>query len=207
MENHICTERWRWETPQNDPCVALGMKGNRILNSSFCLSGSSNKLLQVNTAEREAAGIRNSTSKSESMVHSLEKRLNFLSGLGLRYCLWWRTNVDTYWSVFRRDFRRKTHHQDGIYWWTYIPVFNCGPSLWVMAEKKIRLQTWNKVSSIQKGLRVELLLLCIMRSHLRWLRYLVRIPSGGLPVLGMSKQKDAPRPAEPRTHTTGLVML
>ncbi|KAI3353716.1 hypothetical protein L3Q82_004956 [Scortum barcoo] len=75
-----------------------------------------------------------------------------------------------------------------IYWSVYAPTLTYGHELWVVTERtRLRLivagrSLRDKVRSsvTREELGVELLLLCIERSQLRWLGHLFRMPPGRL---------------------------
>ena len=85
-----------------------------------------------------------------------------------------------------------------IYRSIYIPTLTYGHELWVVTERtRLRIQEAEmgficrvsglslrdrvRSSVIREGFRVELLLLCIERSQMRWLRHVVRMHPGHLP--------------------------
>ncbi|TWW62708.1 hypothetical protein D4764_04G0013550 [Takifugu flavidus] len=173
--------------------------GRKILSLLFAddvvLLAPSNRDLQQMlgrfATECEAAGMRISTSKSESMVLARKK-----DGTGDRQAD--RSGISSDRSVVvKKELSRKA--KLSIYQSIYVPVLTYGHQRWVMTE---RTRSWiqaaemsflcrvaglslrNRVRSldIREGLGVELLLLYIERSQLGWLGHLARMPSGCLPL-------------------------
>ena len=97
-----------------------------------------------------------------------------------------------------------------IYRSNYVPSLTYGHELWVMTERtksqiqeaEMRFLRRAAGRSLRDGVRscelgVELLLLHIKRSQLKWLEHLFRMPpSGGVP--GMSRREETLR----KTHDT-----
>ncbi|PWA22456.1 hypothetical protein CCH79_00015395 [Gambusia affinis] len=91
------------------------------------------------------------------------------------------------WALYRTAMVKRELSQKAklsIYCLIYVPILICGHDVWVMIEKtRSRIQAAKmgfllRVSPLEIG--VELLLLHIKRSQLRWLRHLVRMPPGHL---------------------------
>ena len=96
--------------------------------------------------------------------------------------------------VTKRELSRKA--KLSIYWSVFIPTLTYGHERWVMTKRmRSRVQTAEmgflcmggggrdrvRSSAIQEGLEVEVLLLCVERSQLRWFGLLTRMPPGRLP--------------------------
>ncbi|KAI3369961.1 hypothetical protein L3Q82_024762 [Scortum barcoo] len=211
----------------------LGLQGRResrfgnhrisslLFADDIILLVSSNQDLQ-HVLGQFAAGMRISTSKSEAMVldrkrvacplrvggevlpqveefkylgvlftsegkmeHEIDRRIGAASAV-------MRSVYRT--IVVKMELSRKANLS--IYRSVYAPTLTYGHELWRKGEKLSH-------SGGAGARRVELLLLHIERSQLRWLRHLFRMPPGRLPregVPGMSHQGGGPGKGRPRTR-------
>ncbi|KAF7642406.1 hypothetical protein LDENG_00258420 [Lucifuga dentata] len=118
--------------------------------------------------------------------------------------------------VVKRELSQKARLS--IYQSIYVPILTYGHELWVTTKRtRSRIQAAEmrflcrvsgltlrdrvRSSDIQEGLRVELLLLHIERSQLRWFGHLIRIPPGRLPREVFQACPTGKRPqGRPRTH-------
>ncbi len=118
--------------------------------------------------------------------------------------------------VVKKELSRKA--KLSIYQSIYVPTLTYGHKLWVVTERMrlwiqaavmsflrrvagLSLRDRVRSSDIQKELGVEPLLLCVERSQLRWLRHLVRMPPGSLPLEVFRAYLIGRKPwGRPRTH-------
>ncbi|KAF7648618.1 hypothetical protein LDENG_00154150 [Lucifuga dentata] len=122
-----------------------------------------------------------------------------------------------YWTVVvKRELSQKARLS--IYQSVYVPILICGHKLWVVTERirsqiqVVEIRFLHRVpgltlrdrvrnSDIQEGLGVELLLLHIERSQLRWFRHLIRMPPARLPREVFQARPTGKRPrGRPRTR-------
>ncbi|KAK0156607.1 LINE-1 reverse transcriptase [Merluccius polli] len=150
------------------------------------------------TAECKAARMRISTSKSESMVLNRKR---------VECTLRWRSSMRGGWSG------RSTGGSS-----IFVPALTYGHELWVVTERtRLRVQAAEmsflcrvaglslrdrvRSSVIREELGVDLLLLRVERSQMRWLGHLVRMPPGCLPGEVFRARPTGRRPrGRPRTR-------
>ncbi|KAK0153213.1 putative uncharacterized transposon-derived protein F52C9.6 [Merluccius polli] len=178
------------------------------------------------TAECEAAGMRISTSKSESMVLNRKRvectlrvgdeilpQVEEFKYLGVLFTIMRTLHGSV---VVKRELSRKA--KLSIYQSIYVPALTYGHELWVMTERTrsrvqaaemsflrrvagLSLRDRVRSSVIREELGVDPLLLRIERSQMRWLGHLVRMPPGRLPGEVFRARPTGRRPrGRPRTR-------
>ncbi|KAK0133573.1 putative uncharacterized transposon-derived protein F52C9.6 [Merluccius polli] len=184
--------------------------GSLLFADDVVLLASSDRDLQPSldwfAAECKAAGMRVSTSKSESMVFNW-KRVECTLRVGdeilpqveeFKYLGVLLTIMRTLHGsvVVKRELSRKA--KLSIYQSIFVPALTYGHELWVVTERTrsrvqaaemsflrrvagLSLSDWVRSLVIREELRVDPLLLRVERSQMRWLGHLVRMPPGRLP--------------------------
>ncbi|TWW67219.1 hypothetical protein D4764_02G0002600 [Takifugu flavidus] len=211
-----------WEYGVEGPLIravqSLYKKSRSLVRIAGFLLASSNRDLQQIlgrfATECEAAGMRLSTSKSESMVLArkrMEREIDRRIGVASTAMRALNRSV-----VVKKELSRKA--KLSIYRSIYVPVLTYGHQRWVMTERtRSRIQAAemsflrrvaglslrDRVRSfdIREGLGVEPLLLHLERSQLGWLGHLARMPSGRLPLEVFWTCPTGRRPrGQPRTR-------
>ncbi|KAK0154256.1 putative uncharacterized transposon-derived protein F52C9.6 [Merluccius polli] len=215
----LCSIAWTsgavpldWQT---GVVVPLFKKGDRRVCSNYrgiTLLSLPDRYLQLSldrfAAECEAAGMRISTSKSESMVLNRKRVENGAASAVMRTL---HGSV-----VVKRELSRKA--KLSIYQSIYVPALTYGHELWVMTERTrsrvpaaemsflrrvagLSLRDRVRSSVIREELGVDPLLLRVERSQMRWLGHLVRMPPGRLPGEVFRARPTGRRPrGRPRTR-------
>ncbi|TWW53113.1 R2 Retrovirus-related Pol polyprotein from type I retrotransposable element [Takifugu flavidus] len=149
-------------------------------------------------AASEAAGIKNSTSKSEAMVLN-QKKVECL--LRVKEKILPQVEEFKYLGVLFTMVKRELSQKGklSIHQSIFVPTLTYGHELWVMTERTrsrvqvaeisflrrvagLSLRDRVRSSAIREELRVEPLLLHVERSQMRWLGHLVKMPPGRLTV-------------------------
>ncbi|KAK0134738.1 putative uncharacterized transposon-derived protein F52C9.6 [Merluccius polli] len=219
--------------------------GSLLFADDVVLLASPDRDLQLSldrfAPECKTAGMRISTSKSESMggVHGDEilPQVEEFKYLGVLFTSEGRMEreIDRRIGaasavmrtlhgsvVVKRDLSRKA--KLSIYQWIFVPALTYGHELWVVTERTrswvqaaemsflrkvagLSLRDRVRSSVIREELGVDLLLLRVERTQMRWLGHLVRMPPGRLPGEVFRARPTGRRPGEDPGHAGETMSL